>query len=116
MVGLRDDSRKVIADLDFKAVHKKMAKAKEIFFLLEHNDWGEVDLEHMGVMLKAGRIADSHAEEVVERLRQSGHEQLTFLDFLAHIPLFVDIHDDITTNPMKTNKRPEQKPAVSNRR
>ena len=33
---------------------------------------------------------------------QSNELDLTFLDFLAHVPLFVDIHNDIAANPMAT--------------
>jgi hypothetical protein len=57
------------------------------------------------VILKAGRIAEEHEVEVLDTLREQGKHHLTFIDFLAYVPLFVDIHDDINSNPTHQEKR-----------
>ena len=106
VVGLKEDERDQIASMDFEAVQKKMTTSKDLFFL-ECNEWGDVDLNQMEIILKSGRIAESHEKDVISRLRSDGQNELTFLDFLAHVPLFVDIHNDIAENPMRSDKRPE---------
>lgn len=38
-------------------------------------------------------------------LHKEGMMSLTFLDYLAYIPLFLDIHDTIVDNPLDDSKR-----------
>ena len=91
--------------MNFEALEKKMAKAKDLFWLNDPEKSGEIDLDTISIILKAGRIADEHEEEVMSKFTDAGMYTLSFLDFLAYVPLFVDIHDDIHSNPTKTEKR-----------
>ena len=95
----------VINDMNFEALEKKMMKAKDLYWINDPEQTGEIDLDTISIILKAGRIADEHEEEVMEKFREAKMYTLTFLDFLAYVPLFVDIHDDIHANPTKTEKR-----------
>ena len=67
VVGLAGDEKQAIAVMDFDAVEAKMTKAKELFWL-ECNTYGEIPLSHMPVILRAGRIAQVHEEEVLAKL------------------------------------------------
>jgi Ca2+-binding EF-hand superfamily protein len=98
-------TKKAVNDMDFKALEQKMLKAKEIFFLYDTKNAGEIPLEDVQVILKAGRIAVEHEDEVMDQLSAQGYASLSFLDFLAYVPLFMDIHDDINTNTLTTEKR-----------
>jgi len=92
-------------DMNFDALEKKMMKAKDLFWLNDPEKSGEIDLDTISIILKAGRIADEHEEEVMMKFADAGMHTLSFLDFLAYVPLFVDIHDDINSNPTKSEKR-----------
>jgi len=94
-----------INDMDFDALETKMLKAKELFHLNDPKGEGEIPLDTIEVILKAGRIAPEHEEDVMTKLEEKGFHTLSFLDFLAYVPLFVDIHDDINSNPTKSEKR-----------
>jgi hypothetical protein len=66
---------------------------------------GEIPLDTVEIILKAGRIAPEHEEEVLSQLEEQGFHTLSFLDFLSYVPLFVDIHEDINANPTKSDPR-----------
>lgn len=42
--------------------------------------------------------------QVMDTLNKEGLSSLTFLDYLAYIPLFLGIHDTIVDNPLDTSK------------
>ena len=46
---------------------------------------GEIPLAHLSIIMKSGRIAEVNENEVIERLESSGQDELSFLDFLAHV-------------------------------
>ena len=104
IIGLTEEARAAIEDTDFSLMENKMVRAKELFSL-ECNEWGEFDIDKIQIILKAGRIAEVHEKEVLDRLRRDGQNYLNFFDFLSHVPLFVDIHQDIVDKPMHMTKR-----------
>jgi hypothetical protein len=108
-------TRKAANDMDFEALEQKMLKAKEIFFLYDTKNAGEIPLEDVQVILKAGRIAVEHENEVMEQLAGQGMDSLSFLDFLAYVPLFMDIHEDINANTLTTAKRSAMQKLLANK-
>ncbi|XP_047660336.1 uncharacterized protein LOC113651595 isoform X2 [Tachysurus fulvidraco] len=101
---LDDFMRSLISKLDFKSLEMKLYKAKLFLFLLEgqseSNDapQGRISAEQLLVELKAGGIREEHEEEVRRELRSL--RSLDLLDFLAHLPLFILIHNSVIANPL----------------
>jgi Ca2+-binding EF-hand superfamily protein len=108
-------TRKATNDMDFEALEQKMLKAKDIFFLYDTKNAGEIPLEDVQMILKAGRIAVEHEQEVMEQLAGRGMDSLSFLDFLAYVPLFMDIHEDINANALVTDKRSAMQKLLANK-
>lgn len=59
---------------------------------------GRISAEQLLVELKAGGIREEHEEEVRRELRSL--HSLDLLDFLAHLPLFILIHNSVIANPL----------------
>ncbi|XP_055046433.2 uncharacterized protein [Misgurnus anguillicaudatus] len=95
--------RTLISKMDFKSLEMKLYKAKLFMFLLEAQTGGAVvpqgciDGEHLLVELKAGGIRPEDEASVRRELR--GLRSLDLLDFLAHLPLFILIHNSVIANP-----------------
>ena len=53
----------------------------------------------------AQAIAQTNADQIIAALTEQGHHALTFIDFISYIPLFLDMHDDITHNPTSDERR-----------
>ncbi|XP_017566805.1 uncharacterized protein LOC108435459 isoform X2 [Pygocentrus nattereri] len=102
---LDDFMRSLISKMDFKSLEMKLYKAKQLFlFLLEGQAGGTVttqgciSAEQLLVELKAGGIRQEHEEAVRRELRSL--RSLDLLDFLAHLPLFILIHNSVIANPL----------------
>ncbi|XP_051976306.1 uncharacterized protein LOC127638705 isoform X2 [Xyrauchen texanus] len=96
--------RSLISKMDFRSLEMKLCKAKNLFlFLLEAQAGGTVahqgciEAEQLLVELKAGGIRPEHEESVRRELRNL--RSLDLLDFLAHLPLFILIHNSVIANP-----------------
>ncbi|XP_066525540.1 uncharacterized protein [Hoplias malabaricus] len=97
--------RSLISKMDFKSLEMKLYKAKQLFlFLLEGQAGGTVategciSAEQLLVELKAGGIREEHEEAIRRELRSL--RSLDLLDFLAHLPLFILIHNSVIANPL----------------
>lgn len=44
------------------------------------------------------------SSKIMDTLQADGLEALSFLDYLAYIPLFLDIHDTIVVNPLEDSR------------
>ena len=62
-------------------------------------------VEDLMIMLAAGRLEESNKTVIREGLVRGDKDTLGFMDFVAYLPLFVDIHDDINTNPLDRRRR-----------
>ncbi|TRY65064.1 hypothetical protein DNTS_026086, partial [Danionella cerebrum] len=101
---LDDFMRSLISKMDFKSLEMKLHKAKKLFlFLLEAQTGGAlapegcIEAEQLLVELKAGGIRPEHEASVRRELRNLC--SLDLLDFLAHLPLFILIHNSVIDNP-----------------
>ena len=54
----------------------------------------------LAVELQAGGLTHEHVEFVVDRLNHDNKGLVEFLDYLTYVPLFVEIHDSISGNPL----------------
>lgn len=65
---------------------------------------GVILAEDIGLELKAGGVSQRNEDSVMQHFRDQGIEELSFLDYLSYIPLFVFIHDNILSNPLSTHR------------
>lgn len=97
--------KNAISVMDFDALHAKMQKSRDLFFLNNPSPTGHIDIVSLGVEFKASRMDEEQMGTLISRFCAGGKETLSFLDFLSYIPLFVDIHDAITSDPMTEKRR-----------
>lgn len=77
-------------------------------FLLEAQTGGAgapegcIEAEQLLVELKAGGIRPEHEASVRRELRNL--RSLDLLDFLAHLPLFILIHNSVIANPFDDSR------------
>lgn len=70
--------------------------------MLDEQEHGTIHADDLRHELQAGRISEVHQRVVMERLTSQGQPEVDFLDFLAYIPMFLQIHDCINDNPFDT--------------
>lgn len=107
VVGLEGVVRKSINTMDFESFEKKLLRARDLY-TLNQNAEGIMEKDELMIMLDAGRLNEFYKGLVVETLidKDDLNPGVDFLDFVAYVPLFTDIHDDITYNPIAAESRP----------
>lgn len=78
---------------------------QELFYLLADDEssgheGGVVTTSSLAVELQAGGLTAEHVKFVVDRLNHEDKGIVEFLDYLTYVPLFVEIHDTISGNPL----------------
>ena len=66
---------------------------------------GDRSVDDLMIMLEAGRLEESNKTVILEGVVRCNKDTLGFLDFVAYLPLFVNIHDDINAEPLTTKRR-----------
>lgn len=89
---------------DYKALKGKVQKAKEMFYF-NADEHGILHFDKVELELAAGRFKQEKLDSMMTLLsRQFPNKELTFVDFLMYLPMFVDINQDITENPLENER------------
>eukprot|EP00043_Microstomoeca_roanoka_P016890 m.174637 g.174637 ORF g.174637 m.174637 type:complete len:1017 (-) comp16541_c0_seq1:891-3941(-) len=96
--------RNKIGTMDYRALEAKLRLAKHLFYVNDLRKNGTISIEALEIEMQAGNLKSSHRQEVLEQITKEGLDELTFLDYLAYIPLFLDIHDAILDNPLDDSR------------
>merc|ERR1711935_936923 len=89
---------------DFDSLRKKLDRANDMFLNLfkeseERDNYGAIDLDELEYVFRAGGLSNDEVEDILQALRENEMDPLTYLDYLAYIPMFIDIHAKIIENP-----------------
>eukprot|EP00038_Savillea_parva_P011524 m.198106 g.198106 ORF g.198106 m.198106 type:complete len:834 (-) comp20360_c0_seq1:134-2635(-) len=93
----------VRGQIDPEELIDKKQKAMLMFFVDAEQDC-TMHLDDLEMLLDAGRVAPDQKRQIVERLAAHG-DSVTFLEYLAYVPLFLDLHSDICTNTFEDELR-----------
>ncbi|CAF0766237.1 unnamed protein product [Adineta ricciae] len=109
--------RNLINKFDYEALDIKMQKAKELFYLMADKSQkiapnGYVPLETLCVELSAGGIEQENIEHCKKKFDREGKNYVDFTDWLIYVPLFVEIHTRIVSNPFQRYEDPLKPPTV----
>ena len=101
----------LINKFDYNALEVKLDKAKKLFYLMcDRADIvpdGYCTVEALGIELTAGGLSRENMEMCLRKFNREKKGFVDFLDFLTYVPLFVEIHESILTNPLtKCSKDP----------
>lgn len=105
--ALRSSVTSFVDSADFSSLRTKMAHAKDWFFTIAMNqddddgliETGQISLDSLHLELLAGRMESDRVDAIIDSFRDSGIDPVTFLDYVAYIPLFANIHQEIIANP-----------------
>ncbi|KAK3087600.1 hypothetical protein FSP39_008112 [Pinctada imbricata] len=96
----------VIKDLlnkdDYNALDIKMERSK-LFGLLDDGDtamYGNALASNLAVELMAGGLTPEHTSYVISKFNREGKGFIDFLDYVMYVPLFIEIHERIISDPL----------------
>jgi hypothetical protein len=98
--GLDDRLKRVVTHLDPLHFQEILGKAKKLYLCNDPDCGGSITLETIDLELRAGSVPHPKRKATMAYLASQNVEELTYLDFLAYLPLFMNIHD-ILDNPLE---------------
>lgn len=111
IVGLQDEYRNAVGELS--SMSPELRKAKEMFFVNQPDDRGEVDVGDLETALRAGRTASIDIDNALHSIDPHGTLRVSFVSFLANLPLFVSAHADIATNALGAYNAEDQRESMA---
>eukprot|EP00037_Helgoeca_nana_P020158 m.199005 g.199005 ORF g.199005 m.199005 type:complete len:366 (-) comp25158_c0_seq4:67-1164(-) len=100
IVNLSPEVRKMI-NCDDLAQQKSKAI---LMFFIDANEDCMLTLEDLSVLMDAGRIDEGQKQVVLGYLGEFG-DSITFLQYLSHLPLFLQLHREIVENTLESGTR-----------
>ena len=59
-----------------------------------------ISLQSISIAMRAAGFSEDAENAILGRLEDEGLTELTFMEFLLQLPLFMSIHASIMTNPL----------------
>ncbi|XP_071490763.1 uncharacterized protein [Diadema antillarum] len=88
---------------DLLDIQRKMDLYSSMFYCSgtngDRND-NFINKESLRIELKAGGLNRTQEDYVIEKMNADEHNKISFLDYMAYIPLFLSMHDNIINNPL----------------
>jgi hypothetical protein len=75
-----------------------------LMFFMDADDDCTISLDALGVLMDAGRVDTRQKYFVLDQLAAHG-ESINLLQYLAHLPLFLNLHHDIVENTLNDERR-----------
>ena len=87
---------------DFSELKEKL---KSLWLLNSPNSFGMISLSTLEITLIAGRMDQNSIASIIGHFNNLGCEELDVLDFVAYMPLFNEMHDAVTDQPLSEDTR-----------
>ena len=111
IVGLQEEYRNAVGELS--SMSPELRKAKEMFFVNQPDDRGEVDVADLETALRAGRTASIDIDNALRSIDPHGTLRVSFVSFLANLPLFVSAHADMAANALGAYNAEDQRESMA---
>lgn len=101
---VRHQNRDSMNRLDYtnaKLLKAKMVQSRSLFYLCDGAQTdGTMSLQEFEHTCMAGHVDKRVTNAILAKLEEEGKYHITFLDFLAFLPLFVNAHGTVLLNPL----------------
>ncbi|XP_063953968.1 glutamic acid-rich protein-like [Lytechinus pictus] len=91
----------LIDQSDLLDIQRKMDLYSSMFYcnVSSERDDNYVTVETLRIELKAGGLNRFQEDYIISKMNPSEYNTVSFLDYMAYIPLFLSMHDNIIDNP-----------------
>lgn len=95
-------SKHLLEIVDLLDIQRKMDLYKNMFYcnVESYRDSNFIKAESLRIELIAGGLNWRQQEYVMDRLQPNIYMEISFLDYLVYVPLFLSMHDNIVENPL----------------
>ncbi|XP_059175867.1 uncharacterized protein LOC131955682 [Physella acuta] len=98
-------SKHLLEICDLLDIERKMTLYKAMFYTNVNSDRDPnfIKADSLKIELIAGGLNWKQQEFIMEKLQPNYYNEISFLDYICYIPLFLSMHDNIVDNPLDMN-------------
>ncbi|XP_055882530.1 uncharacterized protein LOC106061672 isoform X1 [Biomphalaria glabrata] len=98
-------SKHLLEICDLLDIERKMTLYKAMFYtnVKADRDPNFIKADSLKIELIAGGLNWKQQEFIIEKLQPNYYNEISFLDYICYIPLFLSMHDNIIDNPLDMN-------------
>ncbi|KAH9510115.1 hypothetical protein Btru_043506 [Bulinus truncatus] len=98
-------SKQLLEICDLLDIERKMTLYKAMFYtnVKADRDPNFIKADSLKIELIAGGLNWKQQEFIMEKLQPNYYNEISFLDYICYIPLFLSMHDNIIDNPLDMN-------------
>ncbi|KAK3750165.1 hypothetical protein QZH41_015394, partial [Actinostola sp. cb2023] len=97
--------KEIVEGLDLTQTEWKLDMYKNMFYVAGDRSVTFITSGDLRIELKAGGLSQKQEDHVINHIIQSSSNgQISFLDYMAYLPLFLSIHKNICTNALDMSR------------
>ncbi|XP_050412857.2 uncharacterized protein LOC126827500 isoform X2 [Patella vulgata] len=95
-------SKHLLEICDLLDIQRKMDLYREMFYCNANSDRDPnyIKCESLRIELMAGGLNWKQQQFIMDRLQPNNFNEISFLDYICYIPLFLSMHENICDNPL----------------
>lgn len=107
--------RNLLEVLDITDIERKMRLYKNMFYCNTQGDRNSnyIRADSLRIELMAGGLDWEQQNYVMDKMNPNEWKEISFIDYLAYIPLFLSMHDKMCDNPLDMSAAKYQSPRVA---
>ncbi|XP_031573683.1 transcriptional regulator ATRX-like [Actinia tenebrosa] len=95
----------LVEGLDLSQTEWKLDMYKNMFYVAGNRSLSFISPADLRIELKAGGLNQNQEDHVIKHITQSSENgQISFLDYMAYLPLFLSIHQNICSNALDMSR------------
>jgi len=102
--------KQLVEDLDLFDLECKLGMFRNMFFVTGDYSVTFITADQLRIELKAGGLNQKQEDHVIGHILQSSVTgEISFLDYMAYLPLFLSIHQNICENALDMSRNKYQR-------
>ncbi|XP_071961560.1 uncharacterized protein [Antedon mediterranea] len=104
-------SQHLIDISDLMDIERKMELYKAMFYCNVNSERSDnhITSESLQIELRAGGLNRAQEQYVMKLMKPNEYSDISFIDYMAYIPLFLSMHENIIDNPLNMEEKYTQK-------
>ncbi|XP_066931150.1 uncharacterized protein [Clytia hemisphaerica] len=95
----------IMQGLDLMEVERKITFFRDMFYSNEERGSNNfINVDQLRLELAAGGLSKEQEEDVLQQIQIDDSGEVSFLDYMAYIPLFISIHNNIVANALDNSR------------
>ncbi|XP_022107844.1 LOW QUALITY PROTEIN: uncharacterized protein LOC110988534 [Acanthaster planci] len=107
MCNMDSFGKYILDKTDLLDIARKMALYKSIFYCNVNSERSEnhITAESLRIELMAGGLNREQERYIMSKMNPNEYGEISFFDYMAYIPLFLSMHENIINNPLDRQEK-----------